>query len=88
MRQFDGSLIITSTGSDVFAYRNGVNITDAFVLTAKLHFGKLDSDGTSTARIVLTDGGNNMVGLFTVKFSDSFEVMAQGEYTKTSASSP
>lgn len=77
----DGSLIITSTGSDVFAYRNGVNITDAFVLTAKLHFGKLDSDGTSTARIVLTDGGNNMVGLFTVKFSDSFEVMAQGEYT-------
>lgn len=77
----DGSLILTSSGADVFAYRSDVTISDAFSLTAKLHFGSLDSDGTSTARIVLTDADRNMVALFTIKFSDSFEVMAQGEYT-------
>lgn len=77
----DGSLILESSGADVFSYRSGLTISDAFTLTAKLHFGKLDSEGVSTARIVLTDTSRNMVGLFTVKFSDSFEVMAEGEYT-------
>ena len=76
----DGSLILESSGEDVFSYRSGVTVADAFTLTAKLHFGRLDSEGVSTARIVLTDSSRNMVGLFTVKFSDSFEVMAQGEY--------
>ena len=80
----DGSLIITASGADAAAYRSGVTIADAFRLTAKLHFGKLDADGTSTARIILTDDGGSKIGLFTIKFSDSFEVMAQGEYTNGS----
>lgn len=76
----DGSVIVRSSGADVFTYRNGVTLEDNFSFAGKLQFGEPDGEGVSTARIVLTDDGKNTVGLFTVKFSENFEVMAQGEY--------
>lgn len=76
----DGSVIVRSTDADVFTYRKGLTLGDSFSFEGKLQFGEPDGEGVSTARIVLADADKNTVGLFTVKFSDDFEIMAQGEY--------
>ena len=77
----DGSAILTAGDSDVYSYYRHAPLKSTFTLAATVQFGKLDAQGVSTARINLTDASNQMVGLFTLKFSESFEVMAEGQYT-------
>lgn len=75
----EGALVI-STGKNAYSYRNGVNIVDGFTISTDILFGNLDSNGCCTPRIVLVDGSRNMLALFTIKFSENFEILVDGEY--------
>lgn len=77
----DGSLILNSN-SDLYTYHKRAILGDAFTITAKLQFGKLDTQGVSTARIALTDSAHNTIALFTLKYSSNNEVMTEGQYTQ------
>lgn len=77
----DGSLVIQWLG-DVYSYDQQTVLEDGFSISADLHFGELDNKGTCTARVALATGEQDLAVLFTVKFSEHFEVMAEGQYTK------
>lgn len=77
----DGSLVIKWLG-DVYAYDQQTVLEGGFSISTDIHFGEMDDKGTCTARIALADGEKNMAVLFTIKFSENFEVMAEGQYTK------
>lgn len=78
----DGSVILTAAESDVYVYSRSSPLAQSFSLSATVQFGALDTEGVSTARFALTDAENRLVGLFTLKFSEHFEVMLEGQYRK------
>lgn len=77
----DGSLVIKWLG-DVYSYDQQTTLEGGFSISTDVHFGEMDDKGTCTARIALTDGERNLAVLFTIKFSENFEVMVEGQYTK------
>lgn len=75
----EGALVI-STGTNAYSYRNGIQIVDGFSISTDILFGRLDGSGCCTPRLVLVDGSRNMLALFTIKFSENFEILVDGEY--------
>lgn len=75
----NNSLIVTSTDNK-YSYNRNVEVADGFSLSTDVLFGSFDSKGLCTARIAMVDKYNGMAGLVTVKFSENFEIMVEGQY--------
>ena len=76
----DGGAIYIASETDASAYYEKLRLTDGFKISTDVHFGSLDSKGVCTARVILTDREQRKLALFTVKFSENFSVLVQGQY--------
>lgn len=76
----DGGAIYIESEKDATAYNEKLRLSDGFKISTDVHFGSLDSKGVCTARVILTDREQRKQALFTVKFSENFSVLVQGQY--------
>lgn len=75
----DNSMVISSN-ENLYSYNRTVEIADGFNFSTDILYGPLDAKGLSTARIAMVDKFYGMAGLITVKFSENYEILVEGQY--------
>lgn len=75
----DNSLVVSSN-DNLYSYNRTVEISDGFNFSTDILYGPLDAKGLCTARIAMVDKFFGMAGLITVKFSENYEILIEGQY--------
>lgn len=74
----DGSLLIE--GEATFARDQTLTLSNGFRITTDIHYGSIDGNGVSTARLALIDADSGQLVLFSFKYSISGHLMVVGQY--------